>query len=214
MVNDDVQASVGLRNRAKQARSMATVRAILDGALRVLRTDGGAALTTRRISEECGVRVGSIYQYFRNVDEIIASLHVERRQRTIDAMRAVFTDENLARPLDEFWVIVKEALAHIAWGGQEDIELHRLVLNSPAVRETVADTSAELLDYIVRLMRHYGSTWPDADLRVMAEFVVKVNFAGYESRADIDGPLAQYIHQRTQELEFHLVQRAVRDPQP
>jgi AcrR family transcriptional regulator len=52
------------RRAPTQARSRATVEAILDAAARIIRREGPDALTTNRIAEVAGVGVGSLYGYF------------------------------------------------------------------------------------------------------------------------------------------------------
>jgi len=69
------------RKRPAQARSRATVEAILVAAAQVLQRQGYAATTTDRIAERAGVSVGSLYQYFPNKDAILVAL----TERHIDA---------------------------------------------------------------------------------------------------------------------------------
>jgi AcrR family transcriptional regulator len=52
------------RRAPTQARSRATVEAILEAAARIIRREGPQALTTNRIAEVAGVGVGSLYGYF------------------------------------------------------------------------------------------------------------------------------------------------------
>lgn len=57
-----------------QARSTATVAAILQAAVQVLLKDGRAKLTTTRIAERAGVSVGTLYQYFPNKSSLLQAL--------------------------------------------------------------------------------------------------------------------------------------------
>ena len=52
------------RRRPRQARSRATVDAIVEGAARVLVREGYDAASTNRVAKEAGVSIGSLYQYF------------------------------------------------------------------------------------------------------------------------------------------------------
>ena len=67
--------TISPRKAPRQARSQATVKAILDAAARVLVERGYAATTTNLVAERAGVSVGSLYQYFPNKDALIAALH-------------------------------------------------------------------------------------------------------------------------------------------
>jgi AcrR family transcriptional regulator len=62
------------RKLPKQARSGATVEAILEAAAQVFESRGYAAGTTNRIAERAGVSIGSLYQYFPNKDAILVAL--------------------------------------------------------------------------------------------------------------------------------------------
>ena len=57
-----------------QARSNATVEAILEAAARILEKDGLDGYTTNAIARRAGVSIGSLYQYFPNKDAITAAL--------------------------------------------------------------------------------------------------------------------------------------------
>jgi AcrR family transcriptional regulator len=62
------------RKLPKQARSEATVEAVLEAAAQVFERHGYAAGTTNRIAERAGVSIGSLYQYFPNKDAILVAL--------------------------------------------------------------------------------------------------------------------------------------------
>jgi AcrR family transcriptional regulator len=57
-----------------QARSRATVEAILEAAARILRRDGAERLTTNHVAEAAGVSVGTLYGYFPDKSAIMLAL--------------------------------------------------------------------------------------------------------------------------------------------
>ena len=61
------------RKKPSQARSQATMDAILDAAAQVF-ADKGYTATTNHIARRAGVSIGSLYQYFPNKDAILYSL--------------------------------------------------------------------------------------------------------------------------------------------
>ena len=65
------------RRRPVQARSVATVDAIVQAAAQVFARHGYAAGTTNRIADRAGVSIGTLYQYFPNKDAILIAL-IER----------------------------------------------------------------------------------------------------------------------------------------
>lgn len=68
------------RKQPRQARSKATVKAILEAAAQVFCRYGYAEGTTDRVAERAGVSIGSLYQYFPNKESLLlalANLHME-----------------------------------------------------------------------------------------------------------------------------------------
>ncbi|MEV7277216.1 TetR/AcrR family transcriptional regulator [Streptomyces sp. NPDC093111] len=79
----------GLRRQPRQARSRARVEAILAAADRILSQEGYEALTMRRIAEESGAPVGSIYQFYSDKSAVVDALgrrYLEGFERAIDEL--------------------------------------------------------------------------------------------------------------------------------
>ena len=76
-----VPAALKPRKKPLQTRSTATVDAIVEATIRILRQDGWAACTTTRIAALAGVSVGSLYQYFPNRNAIAVEI-IRQRTRT------------------------------------------------------------------------------------------------------------------------------------
>ena len=74
-------AALKPRKKPLQARSNATVDAIVEATIRILRRDGWTGCTTTRIAMLAGVSVGSLYQYFPNRNAIAVEI-VRQRTRT------------------------------------------------------------------------------------------------------------------------------------
>ncbi|WP_122586334.1 TetR/AcrR family transcriptional regulator [Pseudomonas viridiflava] len=68
------RTSVKPRKTPAQARSRATVDAIIQATTYILTKVGWDALTTNAIAERAGVNIGSLYQFFPNKEAIIAEL--------------------------------------------------------------------------------------------------------------------------------------------
>ncbi|MFS2223297.1 TetR/AcrR family transcriptional regulator [Pantoea sp. B65] len=64
----------GPRKAPVQARSIATVDAILDAAIQVLLKQGLARCNTTRVAERAGVSIGSLYQYFPNREAMMVAV--------------------------------------------------------------------------------------------------------------------------------------------
>lgn len=65
------------RRLPKQLRSIKKVELILDSAARLMARGGNQKITTHQIAKEADIAVGSIYQFFKNVEAIKIAL-VER----------------------------------------------------------------------------------------------------------------------------------------
>lgn len=73
------------RKKPVQARSQATVGVLLDATARVLTRDGYDRASTNRIAETAGVSVGSLYQYFRSKESLVAGL-IDRHHEEMNAV--------------------------------------------------------------------------------------------------------------------------------
>lgn len=65
------------RKLPQQSRSRLLVASIKEACLKILQQKGPRALTASEIAEVSGVAMGSIYQYFPNVDAIVATVYEE-----------------------------------------------------------------------------------------------------------------------------------------
>lgn len=77
------------RKQPTQDRSTATVEAIVEAAIRILRTEGWARLTTTRVAQRAGVSVGSLYQYFPNREAIAVEIVRQRTRAFLEVVVAV-----------------------------------------------------------------------------------------------------------------------------
>lgn len=68
------RTTVNPRKLPAQARSRATVEAIIQAATYILTKVGWEGLTTNAIAERAGVNIGSLYQFFPNKEAVIAEL--------------------------------------------------------------------------------------------------------------------------------------------
>ncbi|MGW6204210.1 TetR/AcrR family transcriptional regulator [Streptomyces sp. NPDC055089] len=84
-----------LRRQPQQARSRARAEAILAAADRILSRDGYEALTMRRIAEEAGTPVGSIYQFYADKSAVVDALG----RRYLDVFKAAI-DELVERAVE------------------------------------------------------------------------------------------------------------------
>jgi len=86
------------RKSPRQARSRATVDAILAATARLLVKHGFDRTTTNQIAEAAGVSIGSLYQYFPSKEALVAAL-MEQHQDQMRALVFVQLEHVRALPL-------------------------------------------------------------------------------------------------------------------
>ena len=72
------------RKAPRQARSLETVRVIVEAAARILEADGLDGFSTNAVAERAGVSVGSLYQYFPRKEALIGALIVRETTLLLD----------------------------------------------------------------------------------------------------------------------------------
>jgi AcrR family transcriptional regulator len=74
------------RKQPVQARSTATVDAILEATLQVLIAVGKDRLTTTRVAERAGVSVGTLYQYYPNKTSLLQAILKRKLEGATEAI--------------------------------------------------------------------------------------------------------------------------------
>lgn len=87
------------RKRAVQARSRATVDAILEATAHILVREGYDRASTNKVAERAGVSIGSLYQYFPGKEALVAAL-LERHLGEMDAVLRAALPRLAAEPID------------------------------------------------------------------------------------------------------------------
>ena len=142
----------------RQARSLATVTAILEATVQILDREGLDAATTTRIAEVAGVSVGSLYQYYSHRDAILMALQDREFDRAVVLLETVLAESNLRKkPRDTISAVVKGLMALYS----KSPGLHR-VLAIEGLRVAKAERVHAFDLRIVAIIRHFlaasGST--------------------------------------------------------
>ena len=123
------------RRRPVQARSKATVEAILQATAQVLKGQGWAKLSTNKVAKVAGVSVGSLYQYFPNKEALLVALdreHAQRQLATLSQHLVGFQDA----PLEE---LVPATIRALLAAHRVDPELHRVVADEIPPMDALAE---------------------------------------------------------------------------
>ena len=87
-------------NRRMGPQSAATGAALMDATEAVMREEGYAAVTSRRVAERAGVNQQTIYYYFQTMDALRLAAYRRRTQRVLDRLEHALASE---RPLHALW---------------------------------------------------------------------------------------------------------------
>jgi AcrR family transcriptional regulator len=142
----------------RQARSLATVNAILNATVQVLDREGLDAATTTRIAEVAGVSIGSLYQYYSHRDAILTALQDREFNRAVGLLETVLVESNLRnKPRETVSAVVKGLMDLYS----KSPGLHR-VLAIEGLRVAKADRVHAFDLRVIGIIRHFlaatGST--------------------------------------------------------
>lgn len=105
---------------------------LLDAAERLIVQEGYAAVSTRRVALEAGVKPPLVHYYFPTTEDLLLAVYAraaeQAHQRTMEALTS-------AQPLDAFWRLSKES-AHTALG----TELYALANHRKAIGDAIAES--------------------------------------------------------------------------
>lgn len=149
-----------MRKEPRQARSRATVEAIVQAGARILSDEGWAGFTTNRIAELAGVSIGSLYQYFPDKLSLVDAIRRRHLDDSITVMREVRAD-GLSPGKFAAELVRAVVAAHSIYPG-----LHRVLLDeapsSEAYRNPSSEFEIEYLSYYANAVATYRMRQPNA----------------------------------------------------
>ena len=107
--------------------------AIFDAVESVLRQDGYAGLSARRVAEEAGFNHQTVYYYFEAMEDLVVSAFRRRSDRSLKRLEAALASD---RPLHEIWNLYCDPT-----NGRLNIEFNALAMRNEALR-------AEIINYL------------------------------------------------------------------
>ncbi|MCK1721168.1 TetR/AcrR family transcriptional regulator [Bradyrhizobium sp. 141] len=111
------------RKNASQARSRATVDALVEATARILVREGFEKASTNRIADIAGVSVGSLYQYFPSKEALVAAVIERHNDEIMKVVRAAFV-EVADMPIDK---AVRRLVTVAIEAHHIDPDLHRIL---------------------------------------------------------------------------------------
>jgi AcrR family transcriptional regulator len=186
-----MQQPAQMRKKPRQARSDATVEAIVEAAALILENDGEAGLTTARIAERAGVSIGSVYQYFPNKDAIVLTLFRQEREAVAATITQTLADFE-ALPSEA--VVAATIAAFVAYA-RANRKRRRLIALALALSISLDDRGLELHDQIGALVARFSQHDPGTrQLSPAAAFVITraiigtIRLAIFENADVLDDP--------------------------
>jgi AcrR family transcriptional regulator len=88
--------------RKAKSTDTATRRRLIEATARIMRNDGYAAATSRKVAAEAGVKQALVYYYFPTMDDLFVEVLRAGAEASLDHMRKALTDDD---PLLALWLI-------------------------------------------------------------------------------------------------------------
>lgn len=163
------------RKRPSQTRSLEKFEKILEATRALLVESEGAAsanLTTKLIADRSGIAVGSLYQYFPNVESVLFEIHRGFADRARVTLSEFDSAEHLMKARNLFFDDLYRTLT-AGLGEHQDI---LLALRTEAqVYPSLAELEQEQAEFtaiqFVKFFKYYGSKWPDDKLKRLGLFI-------------------------------------------
>lgn len=151
----------------------ASAQAILDGAERVLQTQGYGAITSRSVAEEAGVKHQLVYYYFQNIDDLLLAAFKRRMDRGLERLKE---DARSQKPIRAVWEDFNDAID--AW---LDFEYMALANHHDGVRQEIVRFQTEAraiqVEIIERVYREKGMEASFLPPEALAFLVTHVSMA-------------------------------------
>lgn len=142
-----------MRKEPRQARSRATVEAVVEAGARILSEQGWAGFTTNKVAEAAGVSIGSLYQYFPDKVSLVGAI---RRRHLDDSLGAVRDAVTAGLPLGEF---IDTLVSNIVEAHGIHPGLHRVLLDEAPGLEAYRDQNSEIEAQYLALYAQAAATY-------------------------------------------------------
>lgn len=167
-----------MRKIPKQARSKATISAILIAATRLLLDIGYDKSSTNKIAEIAGVSIGSLYEYFPSKEAIFAEIRRREDQRLFDRVMAQAQPENIRS-------LLKLHISTYLDFVRENLQLHAALINDVpqfAVGEGQLPLYRDYMPWAEGFLQlHKDELRSDFEIANLTEFVTRVSRATIEN---------------------------------
>jgi AcrR family transcriptional regulator len=126
------------RKTASQARSRATVDALVEATARILVREGFDQASTNRIAREAGVSIGSLYQYYPSKEALVAAV-IDRHNQDLTQVVRLAMAEVAGQPLEPS---ARRLIAAAIEAHRLDPKLHRVLAEQTPRTGALANVEA------------------------------------------------------------------------
>jgi AcrR family transcriptional regulator len=144
-----------MRKEPRQARSRATVEAVVEAGARILSKQGWNGFTTNKVAEAAGVSIGSLYQYFPDKLSLVDAIRRRHIDDSLDAIRSALAET------EALTVFVEALVTNLIEAHSLHSGLHRVLLDEvpglEAYRHPNHQIEAQYLSLFTQAAAIYGS---------------------------------------------------------
>ncbi len=174
------------RKKPSQSRSQEKVQRILDSTRQLLIDGGGSAsanLTTHRIAKKAGIAVGTVYQYFPNVESVLYAIYKEFADHARALLSEFDSATQLGKPRDVFF---EELVRRLTSSREQELDIIRAIRTETRVYSSLAAMEQEQAEFIAgefaKFLKYYGSTWSQERLERLGLFIFYQDWATWQYR--------------------------------
>jgi AcrR family transcriptional regulator len=198
------------RKQPRQARSQATVEAILTATARVLVKEGFDRASTNRIADQAGVSIGSLYQYFPSKDALVAAL-MQRHNEEMSSLISAAMMRLMSAPIP---IVVREIVDLMICAHAIDPQLHKVLMEQvPRIMQLahVKEVEHQVTDFArTYIERHKEEVRPKN--REMAALIVVQTIESLTHGAVINRPDLLENEELKDEIVNLIVRYLMKDP--
>lgn len=171
MENDAIPARVPRKGSAGGPAGLETRTAILDATIEIMREQGYAAVSSRRIAARAGLKSKLVHYYFRNMDELFLAVYKRIEDEHFAELTKVLASR---KPLRAMWKLNMDATNTGMVQELNALASHRKVLRAEIARasERLRLFQSALLE---RAMQEAGDRSGTAPPMVLSVFALAVS---------------------------------------
>ncbi|ORV18072.1 TetR family transcriptional regulator [Mycobacterium celatum] len=135
--------------RSKKSGEVGARRKLIEATARVMREEGYAAATSRRVAAEAGVKQALVYYYFPTMDDLFVEVLRTGAEAALTRMRAVLTDDD---PIRALWLLNSDPAATTLNAEFMALANHRKAIGAElkAYAERVRDIETAAVTMVLR----------------------------------------------------------------